>query len=1151
MDKKIKVNIGLDIGITSVGWSILDEDNNILKLGVRLFDDVANEKDGKLDNVQRRECRTQRRRIRRARTRKQAYLNYLVSQNWFNSYDEAVEFITNFDLIKFGYDNPIELRIQALENKISKDELIFLLFHYLHHRGYLYITESDADKLNENDENKKEFPSLKIYKFYKNYEYYKGSIVSDNSAYDFANEIRQILNIQGIDENFANYYINELFLKHRDYSQGPGSEKSPTPYGMWYWDDKEQKVTKREGDSLWDSLVGKCSYYPDEKRGLAKSPIAEIFNLLNDISNIYFINNSNIKLTEDERNKIFSQYNNSLLKTKSFNLTPKELLKILQLKCQDQNIDESDIYGYRVDGDNKKIITELKNYCQIIRWAKEYLVNKDEINLFNLEILNFANNIFVELSKTQDLKKRLEILKNIKSKLLNENKFTNIDSDKSYNLDIKLIKGLKGLTKTHTLSYKAMEEFIKFSLSNGSENLNWMRYSNFNKNLNNTNQKKSSKYLKKIDREEVISPTTRRAFNQTINVLNKILKLYSNEYEIKNITVEVARDKNSCEERKVITSSQNKNRKEVEEILKNIGNKKFEDLNAAQILRIKLWNRQRQFDIYDSKLGENESKISFDDVINGNKLDIDHIIPYSISQDDSINNKVLTRRENNQVDKKQQTPYQFFSQLGKWDDYKEKIEKFFSDKLKEKWIKNLLYIGNPLTDIDSFVGRNLSDTRYASRLVLNVLQEFFKNNKNYGNTKIKVIRGGITNFARYNLFTNGAGKSLIPKNRDIYCHHAIDASIVSYLGSNHNIKLLLNHAQQEYNDLKKKNNFEIDEDKRLVNKETGEVIESWYAKNGESRLFAEQLKQYNTIYNKSEGCLIPGSKSNEIKFSRMYINKNNVQLSNETIYSFRFKKDENGNQLDDGIIIDYIKVLESKTSDLEKYFIDEKIQEKDLEKLLCYKKNPKLYNKLKMIFNRYYKSGDNTNPFIRYMEEECKIEKPKWIQVGNLRINKLRLIGETKNSNSVIILNKHNKKAIYKSLKFLFLRIYKDNNDKYRLIGINQKVLTYDKKKSQLKIDKNKLDKVLELNNIFNSEKYIDIKRGMIFVRKEDNKLFWSIGGGTLSQNKLELKSINTSNEISNLGKQFQRSLSTIVAEYDIAQVDELGNIYNRRKIEL
>lgn len=1151
MDKKIKVNIGLDIGVASVGWSILDEHNNILKLGVRLFDDVANEKDGKLDNVQRRECRTQRRRIRRVRTRKQAYLNYLVSQNWFNSYDEAVEFITNFDLIKFGYNNPIELRVHALNNKISKDELIFLLFHYLHHRGYLYITESDADKLKENNENKKEFPSLKIYEFYKNNKYYKNSIVSDNSAYDFANEIRQILNVQVIDENFTNYYINELFLKHRDYSQGPGSQKSPTPYGMWYWDDKEQKVMKREGDSLWESLVGKCSYYPDEKRGLAKSPMAEVFNLLNDISNIYFFNDSNQKLTNDERNKIFSQYNNSLLKTKSFNLTPKELLKIMKFKHP--NMDESDIWGYRVDGDNKKIITELKNYCQIIRWAKNYLSSNREIDLFNLETLNFANNIFIELSKAQDLKKRLEILKNIKSKFLNENKFINIDFDGSNDLDIKLIKDLKGLTATHSLSYKAMEEFINFSLSNGSENLNWMRYSNQNKDFNDRNQKLVSKYLKKIDKEEVISPTTRRAFNQTINVLNKILKLHSNKYEIENITIEVARDKNTCEEAKAIRQSQTKNRKEVEEVLKKYWDKKFDDLNASQILRIKLWNRQRQFDIYDSKLGENESRISFDDVISGLGLDIDHIIPYSISQDDSLNNKVLTKRGNNQVDKKQQTPYQLYSQLGKWEDYKNRIEKFFSDKLKENWIKNLLYIGDPLTDIDSFIGRNLSDTRYASRLVLNILQDFFNINKNYGNTKIKVIRGGITNFARYNLFTNDAGKSLIPKNRDIYCHHAIDASIVSYLGSNHNMKLLLNHAQQEYNNLKKKNNFEIDEDKRLINKETGEIIDNWYSKNQESRLFGEQLKQYNTTYNKEEDCLIPGSKSNDVKFSRMYINKNNVQLSNETIYSFRFKKDENGNQLDDGVIIDYIKVLDLKSSDLENYFVDEKIQKnnfKDLKKLLCFNKNLKLYNTLKQIFNRYYKEDDNTNPFMKYMNEECHIEKPRWIQVGNLRINKLRLIGAEKNINSIIVLKKHNEKSIHDKLQFLYLRIYKDEKGKYKLIGINQKVLSYNSKNKNLKIDKTKLENILKINKILSNSKYIDIKRGTIFIRNLDNKLFWSPGGSP-TNNVIELKCLDTKNEMISFRSQHQISISTLINDYDIAQVDELGNIYNRRKIEL
>ncbi|MDE5651559.1 MAG: hypothetical protein K2H80_00620, partial [Ureaplasma sp.] len=304
---------------------------------------------------------------------------------------------------------------------------------------------------------------------------------------------------------------------------------------------------------------------------------------------------------------------------------------------------------------------------------------------------------------------------------------------------------------------------------------------------------------------------------------------------------------------------------------------------------------------------------------------------------------MLTKSVNNRVDKKQQTPYQFYSQSGKWDDYKNRIERLFSDNLKAKWIKNLLYIGDPLQDIDNFIGRNLSDTRYASRLVLNTLQDFFGVNKEYGNAKIKVIRGGITNFARYNLFTNDSEKTLIPKNRDIYCHHAIDASIVAYLGANHNINLLLNRSQEKYNDLKKQNDFIIDEDKRLVDKVTGEIINLWH-KNDNSRLFGEQLRQYNTFYNKSEECLIPGKKSNDIKFSRMYINKNNVQLSNETIYSFRFKKDEFGKELDTGVIINSIEIIDSKVDDLEKYFLDSKIKEKELEKLLCFKKNIKLYD---------------------------------------------------------------------------------------------------------------------------------------------------------------------------------------------------------------
>ena len=39
-------------------------------------------------------------------------------------------------------------------------------------------------------------------------------------------------------------------------------------------------------------------------------------------------------------------------------------------------------------------------------------------------------------------------------------------------------------------------------------------------------------------KDEVISPTTRRAYNQTVNVVNKIIKLYTKYYEIENITID-------------------------------------------------------------------------------------------------------------------------------------------------------------------------------------------------------------------------------------------------------------------------------------------------------------------------------------------------------------------------------------------------------------------------------------------------------------------------------------------------------------------------------------------------------------------------------------------------------------------------------------
>ena len=60
----MKYTIGLDIGIASVGWAVINNDKSrIENLGVRIFK-KAEESDGKSLNLARREARGSRRRLR-------------------------------------------------------------------------------------------------------------------------------------------------------------------------------------------------------------------------------------------------------------------------------------------------------------------------------------------------------------------------------------------------------------------------------------------------------------------------------------------------------------------------------------------------------------------------------------------------------------------------------------------------------------------------------------------------------------------------------------------------------------------------------------------------------------------------------------------------------------------------------------------------------------------------------------------------------------------------------------------------------------------------------------------------------------------------------------------------------------------------------
>lgn len=1127
---KKKINIGLDIGVASVGYSIIDEDNNILQLGVRLFDDVASAKDGTLKNATRRTKRESRRRIRRIATRKESFKKLLVKYGYCQNNND-IDQLLSIDITRFGVNNPVELKVKALKEKIPENQLLFILFHYLHHRGFFFITEDDA--INHNiDLNI--LPSVELYNFYKENGYYKNCPTSNKYSYQqYLNEINQILRVNNyLNPSFVDKYI-KLFTTIRDFSEGPGSEKSPTKYGL-YRLDKNGKVEK-VFENLWDGLVGKCTYYKNENRGAKNSPISEIFNLLNDFSNIYFYRDKDKKLTKQDKEKILNEYNINFHKNKDYKLSPIKLAKIKKDNLGYENITKDNVFGFRTKGDNA-IITELKNYKLIFNFMLLENIIDEKANMWDINVINKAQEIF-ELLKTNDILKRKD---NIKNKFpLIKDEFLELLISK---------KGVCKVMETHSLSYKAMNEYIDYWINNLDSNKNQMIFFNEIMIQNEENNIYNTKYLPhNIYQDAIISPTAKRALTQTTNVLNKILKKYTKEFDIDNITIELARDKNVAEEAKAISIANKKNEEIVKNFKKEFNIPEKTPINSAQKLRIKLWEQQERRDIYDN------TEITFKEIMSGINLDIDHIIPYSIGADDSMNNKVLTHSYNNK-DKSDNTPYQWLVSKIKFDDFEQRVTKLYVDKFinKEKY-QNLVYKGDPSQHPEDFIGRNISDTRYASRLTLNLLQDFFDKKQDlYGHVKVKTVRGQLTNFARYNLFVkeiNGKRISRVPKNRDLYCHHAIDASIICFLGMNHKTKLLLNKCNEKIKTKTMNNEFSFDGNK-LIDNETGEVhdvfkILKYNDQDDIVKNFGIQLESYNWRYNEESQEIIKNSNSDKVLFSRMLTRKNNIPLSDETLYSVDWNKDKS-----EGNIITYLDLLGNEIKNMDKFFLENK----DLNKIPLYNNQPNIFELLQTIYKQY--NNGNSNPFIIYMKEQFNIEKPNFIIIKNMvnntefKIRKIKIIGDKITPKNTILLKKHGNKSILKSLKALSIRIYKNDNDKYVCVPINQKVLTYSKKRGQMIIDKDKLNQKFKEMDISNP-KYIEINNGTMFKNKNTNELFYSNGGGSLDKNLIEIKCLSSCNEYIKFRPQMQISLSTIIENYNIIETDELGNIYKEYQIML
>ncbi len=887
--------LGLDIGVTSVGWGIIDmETQEIVDTGVRLFEEGTAE-----ENAKRREFRSARR-LHRRRKHRLERLRKLLEAYHIISEDTELTLPKNV--------TPYHIRVKGLTEKLTGEELAIALLHIAKRRGTDNIAiiednEKEADELTKTKDilakhkrelRDKEICELQLAQLRKN-----GSVRGIENRFDtkyYIREVKKLLVRQNIDPSLTKDII-EIISKRRAYYDGPGSEKSPTMYGQYFYD----KAGNLQHVGMIEKMRGKCSLYPDRPRAARYSFTAELFSFLNQLNNLTI--NGEEKISPEQKRTIVEKY----VIPKS-GITPRQLAKELGVNLVDisgflQTKKGDPVLMYGKSGKQNKFVG--------LRALRKALEGTDESIVDNaLEHRGLIDQIMDILSADKDISERTEKLRAIDTVILTDD-------------IIHAIAGISGISNYANLSYDAMNDMMD-DLWNTTKNQ--MQIITDGGLLGaHSAQNLVGKDIP-FREDEIYSPVARRAEREAIKVVNAVRKKYG---EMESIVIEMAREKNSDERQKNIKKWQKKFSQEKDAALKKIGNRRIAYGEGKAILKMRLYEQQEGKCIYTG------DPIDLDILLADDKAyEVDHIIPLSVSFDDSLANKVLCTQSANQQ-KGQRTPYAWLSSGGasvSYEAFKARVLALNNVPRRKK--QNLLFEGD-ITKHDvrkGFINRNLVDTRYATKALLNMLQDYMRANDIP--TKIHTIRGSFTSAFRKRIGLH--------KDRDEnHAHHAIDALIVAGLKKLDLFRNVMRiHTQKD-----------VDGNTQAYSADTGEIL----TQENQSDYFPEDFMKFI----KSLRDHAPG----RIRFSHKVDRKPNRMVTDQTLYGTRVINDERHK------IGKYKDIYGQEGEKVAKLLKDE---EKAKKKLLMAKYDPVTFQLLLDIVKTY--AGEK-NPFARYKEEHGPLRK--------------------------------------------------------------------------------------------------------------------------------------------------------------------------------
>lgn len=760
MKKCARYRLGLDLGANSLGWCLValneaKEPTGLIRMGVRLFRDGRNPKDKTSLAVARRMARGMRRRRDRWLKRQQRFMAALIEHGLMPADEVTRKSLANLD--------PYSLRKRGLDEALTPHELGRALFHLNQRRGFK--SNRKVDKADDKDSGKIK-SALKDVR--ERLAAHGARTVGEWLAMRHSERqpVRARLRGQGAKAAYELYVGRDMIADEFDALWAVQSACQPaictTAVGV-----ELREILLRQRP-LRPVKPGRCTLEPDDERAPLALPSAQRFRILQELNNLRFETAPGEvqTLTLEQRN-LFA--------------------KLLEGQPGDGKRDKADAHGL-LKFDTMRRILGLGDQakCNLESDKREGL--KGNASSLTLAKADRFGTSWHTLSLTQQdsiVEKLLAVESEaeIVSWLMQEHSLPEANAIKVANTglaDSHSNLGRRALARVMPFLDAQVITFDKAVLAAGYAHHSQLHSGEY---FGNTALPYYGQLLQSAvgfgsgnpeDSDEkrygrIANPTVHIGLNQVRRLVNAVIERYGPPTQI---ALEVTRElKQSQEQKDRVQKQQADNQKQRDADRADLAQWGQRD-TGENLLRMKLWLELK-------RAGDGIARCPYtgrvigQDKLFSEEVEIEHILPFSLTLDDSIPNKTLSYREANRY-KKNGTPFEAFGQSlhgFEWEGIQQRAAVLPYNK-KWRFATNAMELFREKHG-DDFLARHLTDTAYLSRTAKAYLSYVCHPND------VWVTPGRLTALLRGKWGLNQLLSDRGKKERTDHRHHAVDAATIA------------------------------------------------------------------------------------------------------------------------------------------------------------------------------------------------------------------------------------------------------------------------------------------------------------------------------------------------------------------------------------